>query len=362
MTTPGKILLFGSGETSPRLQNSYAWLFQQLNPPVTVSILETPAGFEPNSDYVAGQVAQYLEKRLQNFRPQISVIPARKRGTAFSPDDPALLSPMLTADVLFVGPGSPTYAVRQLQESEAWNTLLACHRMGATLILASASVLAASAHTLPVYEIYKVGEELHWKQGLNLFQDFGLSLIFVPHWNNRDGGDTLDTSRCYMGEDRFDQLLQLLPADSQSASTASTIIASTIVGIDENTALIIDPQEACCRVMGQGTVTVIRQGEATSFSAGKTFPADVLGNFRLPTFMEGLPDAIVERVRQAKSVATQPEQSAHLISPQVSALLKERASARSAKNWVLSDQLRDALADLGWRVMDTGDGQQVEPI
>ena len=114
---PGPIVLLGSGETSPNIRKVYDELFQTLETPVRIAILETPAGFEPNSDYVARQIGDYLEKRLQNYRPQISIVPARKRGTPFSPDDATLLPPLYDAQVLLVGPGSPTYAARQLRDS-----------------------------------------------------------------------------------------------------------------------------------------------------------------------------------------------------------------------------------------------------
>ena len=74
---PGPIVLLGSGETSPNIRRVYDDLFHRFVPPVNVSILETPAGFEPNSDYVAGQIGAYLEKHLQNHRPAVSIIPAR---------------------------------------------------------------------------------------------------------------------------------------------------------------------------------------------------------------------------------------------------------------------------------------------
>ena len=56
---------------------------------------------------------------------------------------------------------------------------------GTALIFASATSLASSAFVLPVYEIYKVGEDLHWKPGLNFFSDFGLDLVFISHWNKQ---------------------------------------------------------------------------------------------------------------------------------------------------------------------------------
>lgn len=52
---------------------------------------------------------------------------------------------------------------------------------------------------LPVYEIYKAGEDVHVRKGLNFFADFGLSLSFIP-WNNTDGGAELDTSAAILAE------------------------------------------------------------------------------------------------------------------------------------------------------------------
>jgi cysteinyl-tRNA synthetase len=50
-------------------------------------------------------------------------------------------------------------------------------------------------------------------------------------------------------------------------------------------------------------------------------------------------------------------QPAAEIGPAATALLAERAAARSAKDWSTSDRLRDQLADLGVHVVDTPDGQ-----
>jgi hypothetical protein len=283
MKTAGLITLFGSGETSPGAQKIYHALFSQMSEAPRVAILETPAGFEPNSDYVAGQVAAYLQKRLQNFRPETTVVPARKRGTAFSPDAPAIVAPLHGANVIFMGPGSPSYAVRQLTDTLAWHTLRARHRLGASLIFSSAMVLAASRHTLPIYEIYKVGEDLHWKAGLDFFGDFGLSLIFVSHWNNGDGGEVLDTSRCYLGQARFGQLLAMLPADP----------TRRVVGIDENTALTIDLAGGRCTVRGAGGVTILHDGAVQRFAAGAEFDLAVLGELsRAPTAQAGIPAPI----------------------------------------------------------------------
>ena len=110
---PGLVVLFGSGETSASGRKVHDWLLGRLSPPIQLAVLETPAGFELNSAQVAGRVADFFSHRLQNYRPQVTVVPARKRGTPFSPDDPAIVAPLLVANLIFLGPGSPTYAVRR---------------------------------------------------------------------------------------------------------------------------------------------------------------------------------------------------------------------------------------------------------
>lgn len=48
-------------------------------------------------------------------------------------------------------------------------------------------------------------------------------------------------------------------------------------------------------------------------------------------------------------------------SPQAIALAQERAQARAVKDFAKSDALRDAIADLGWIVLDTADGFTLTP-
>jgi len=84
---PGRIALLGSGETSLAGGRVFGALARVLSAPLRLAILETPAGFELNSDRVAGRVADFLADRLQNYRPEVTVVAARRRGTLFGPDD-----------------------------------------------------------------------------------------------------------------------------------------------------------------------------------------------------------------------------------------------------------------------------------
>ncbi|MFZ1400306.1 MAG: hypothetical protein WAS33_25610, partial [Candidatus Promineifilaceae bacterium] len=238
-------MLLGSGETMPSSGKTHEFVAKRLPENGRIAILETPAGFEPNAAMVAGKIKTFLEKRLQNYGLTIQQVPARKKGTEFSPDNPEILEPIYSADEILLGPGSPTYCARQLQDSLALAIIKARQRLGATLFLSSSAVLAFSAQTMPVYEIYKVGEDLHWKTGLNFTGDYGLPLIVIPHWNNSDGGSELDTSHCYLGTERFERLRQMLAPGYK------------IVGIDEHTSLILDFAAGQCHVKGNGGVTLL---------------------------------------------------------------------------------------------------------
>ncbi len=326
---PGLIVLFGSGETSASGRKVYDRLFRKLPHRPNIALLETPAGFELNSSQVIGRVGDFIRHRLQNHDPQITIIPARKRGTAFSPDDPELIAPLYEADMIFMGPGSPSYAVRQLKGSLAWHAIHASHRLGTAIVFASAATVATSLYSIPVYEIYKVGDDLHWKEGLDFFGSYGLPLVFVPHWNNKDGGEELDTSRCFMGKPRFAGLIDMIPSEL------------TILGIDEQTALIVDPQACTCQVVGIGGVTLLHAGPAHSNAArtesltgtgldemaetrqahvhqyknGQFFSLQRIGPFKEPEVGSGIPEDVWKQALEARRQRQEADEAPAEVSP-----------------------------------------------
>jgi len=343
---PGPVILLGSGETLPSSGVLHEYAFQSLPHRPRIAILETPAGFEPNSGRVAGKIKEFMARRLQNYKPRIEVLPARHKGTQFSPDEADIVAPILAADEILLGPGSPSYAVRQLRDSLALQMITARQRRGGTLFLSSAATIAFGSHALPVYEIYKVGEDLHWVPGLDFFRPYGLDLVIVPHWNNRDGGDELDTSHCYIGQARFKALAAMLPP------------GQTVLGIDEHTGLILDFTEGCCHVRGADTVTRLRNGEEKVYPSGSRFPLEELGSWRLPGDHNDIPAAVWEAALQ---VAAQQETQEQTPQPpaDVQTLLQKREAARLQKDWEQADALRAQVAALGWQINDTTDGSQL---
>ncbi len=337
---PGLIALFGSGEAAPTGRAVHEYLFRRIRKPIRVAVLETPAGFQPNSAWVAGRLAEFIQERLQNYHPQVTVIPARRRDGPFSTDAPHLTAPLLTANYIFMGPGSPTYAVRHLVGTRAWLRIVARQRRGAALALASAMAIAVSTYALPVYEIYKVGADPHWQPGLALLHPYGLELAIVTHWDNQEGGINLDTRYAFMGEERMRVLETMLPP------------SATLLGIEEHTAVVLDFAAGNARVMGRSGVVVRRGGEESRFRRGETFPLHLLGEVRLPTLEEGLPPAVVEEVLAAEAA----EES---LPPEVAALVEEREATRRARDWARADAIREELSRMGYVVEDTAQGPRL---
>ena len=338
----GQIAFLGSGETSLAGGRIFEALARNINEQLRIALMETPAGFELNSTQVVGRVGDFMKTRLQNYKPVVDLIPARKKNSAFSPDDPEVIKPLLYANLIFMGPGSPTYAIRHLKDTLAWDVIRARHRLGATLIFASAATISIGAHALPVYEIYKVGQDVHVVDGLNLFADFGLHVSFIPHWNNADGGVDLDTSRCFIGMDRFVEWCKLVPAENET------------IGLDEHTGLILDFETGLFEVNGVSSVSLVRECDPEMYASGSRFPLSELGNVTLPDPLNaGISAQAWDLVLNAPPLEVDgpPEN--------VIALAEQRSAARASKNWAESDRLRDELSAQGWTVQDGKDGYKL---
>ena len=337
--TIGQIAFLGSGETSLAGGRIFESLAKKINDPIRIALMETPAGFELNSAQVVGKVGEFMKTRLQNYKPAVDVVPARKKNSAFSPDDPEIIKPLLYANMIFMGPGSPTFAIRQLKDSLAWDVIRARHRLGATLIFASAATISVGAHALPVYEIYKVGQDVHVVDGLNLFADFGVHLSFIPHWNNAEGGTDLDTSRCFIGMDRFAEWCNLIPAENIT------------LGLDEHTGIIMDFESGMCEISGVSSVSLVSDCDPVMHPSGIKFPLSEIGNIKSPDPIEsGISAQAWDMVMNA------PPLDDDKPSDEVIALAEERLTARANKNWAESDKLRDEITKLGWTIQDSKEG------
>jgi cyanophycinase-like exopeptidase len=238
------LMLFGSGEIAPTSVDVYRSTFLQLGKrDLTISLITTPAGFQPNVGSVYLEIRDFLLAALPDFNLNIEVVPINTHQEADKPD---YIEQIKKSDILFLGPGSPTYGIRQPRGTKALESIIEQVKNRATLILASAATITFSTHALPVYEIYKVGEDLHWVDGLDLYKDIYEPLTVIPHFNNREGGVGLDTSYCYIGKGRATKLLSILPKESK------------VISIDEHTALVIDLGSKEQSVRGKGGINQLK--------------------------------------------------------------------------------------------------------
>jgi len=248
------ITLFGSGELAPsgRVVHEYV-LAKMAKAEPSVVLISTPAGFQPNVQVVYGEIEEFFRTRLKNFHPKVKIVFANTREEA---NDPAIIKPIETADYIYTGAGSPTYAVDNLKDTLLYQKIVERVKDGASLSIASAATAAFSTHCLPVYEIFKVGEPLHWVDGLDIYSEFLEPMTIIPHFNNNEGGEKLDTSRCWMGAARFEKLLGMLPKGEK------------ILGIDEHTSIAFNLNTSECIVRGQGTVYDITREGVIKYKAG----------------------------------------------------------------------------------------------
>lgn len=155
----------------------------------------------------------------------------------------------------------------------------------------------------------------------------------------------MDTSRCYMGQSRFNHLMKMLPSDTN------------VIGIDERTALLVDPIEENCRVMGIGTVTLLREGKEDNFAAGQTFAITELGPFHKIEPQNGIPLDTWERAKAARGKEWDipvPQPSADVLT-----LVESRDKARACGDCKASDALREQIVISGWKANDTRNGPQL---
>ncbi len=256
----GAIALMGSGELTSTMVEVHKELLNNLGRAPNAVFLDTPAGFQLNADDIAQRAIGYFRDRVGH---SMQIASFKSKTTIGVYETEKAYSILRNADYTLIGPGSPTYAVSQWLETPIPDILAQRINEGACLVAASAAALTVGCFTLPVYEIYKVGQDPHWAQGLRLLDHFGFSLAVVPHWNNAEGG-THDTRFCYMGEPRLLTLESLLPADVG------------ILGLDEHTACLMDLETGKARVRGIGRVTLRRGGREVFFQSGESFPLDAL--------------------------------------------------------------------------------------
>ena len=252
----------GSGETAPAMAKVHRALFDRFGTaPVPAAILDTPYGFQENADELSTRTMAFFATSVRN---PVEVVTYRSRDVDAVTVATAIAR-IREARYVMAGPGSPSYALRQWAGGPIPDALAAKVATGGVLTLASAAALTAGIVSIPVYEIYKVGEAPRWLDGLDLLgASTGLSAAVVPHYDNAEGGNH-DTRFCYMGERRLRVLESMLPD------------AAFVLGVDSHTALVLDLEAGTASVVGLGGVTVRVDARSTRFAAGSEISIEAIG-------------------------------------------------------------------------------------
>ncbi len=253
------LAIMGSGETSPTMVTIHKALVERLGPGQRSAVLlDTPYAFQENAADISARAQAYFARSVG-----LTVDVAADR------EGPASVSAIRNSDWVFAGPGSPTYALNKWRGSQVPAALRDRIAAGTGLtIIASAAAAAMGFVAVPVYEIYKVGADPYWLDGLDLLSVLGLKVAVIPHYDNAEGG-THDTRFCYLGERRLALLERELPPDS------------AVLGVDEHTALVFDLEARQAEVLGKGGATIRKAGLSTVLRSGSAIGLDELADLVL---------------------------------------------------------------------------------
>jgi cyanophycinase-like exopeptidase len=248
----------GSGETTPTMVRVHREVFAAC-PAGPAVMLDTPFAFQMNRAELVTRTRSYF---AQSVGREVEVAAWSGR------EDPATAGKSLAlldrAAWARAAPGSPTYALRHWRGTPVPAALAGVVRRGGTLVLGSAAALTLGSHAVPVYEIYKVGADPEWVDGLDLLGELtGVAAAVVPHYDNKEGA-THDTRFCYLGEERLTALEAELPDEVG------------VLGVDEHTAMLVDVDARTMTVAGNGVVSVRRRGDTRTFAAGESLTLDAL--------------------------------------------------------------------------------------
>ena len=264
MSLPRILAIMGSGETAPTMVTTHRRLTSLLPSPVKAVVLDTPYGFQENAPELATKAVEYFKTSINVDLVVAGLV--RLHDTHIAADPVAIergLRALAEADYIFAGPGSPTYALRQWAGSSVARIMIDKLTNGGIVTFASAAALTLGKATVPVYEVYKVGQDVQCLEGLNILATIGINAALIPHYDNTEGANH-DTRYCYLGEARLQMFESLLDEDTY------------VLGVDEHTGLVIDIDAATATVVGNSNVTIRLRNKSFVYPTGSVIPLSLL--------------------------------------------------------------------------------------
>ena len=248
-TRPGALALVGSGEYLPQMDETDRFLLDTLGGPAAARVVVIPTA----SALELGMPERWNNMGVAHFRAlgaQVSPIMLLTRDDAH---DEKVLADLRGADLYYFSGGNPEHVIETLRDTPAWQIISAGYAAGAVLAGCSAGAMMLGGYTLSVRAVMR-GQPPRWLTGLGIAP----GIVVMPHF---------DRVADFAGEEMFRAILAAAPPDT------------TLVGVDEDTALIHVPgaAEQRWRVMGRQTVSVFdRQGGRAIYRVGDTVALEPL--------------------------------------------------------------------------------------
>ena len=220
--TRGAIVLAGSGEFTPAMNEIDAGLLATLGPKAHVAIVPTAAGLEDTPP-------AWIAKGIEHFRALGADpfgVPVLNKADA---NDPRWSDAIAAADWIYFSGGDPRHITESLESTRFWAAVLARNRAGAILAGSSGGAMLMGEHTL----VFAGRGPDGFPTGIALRRAMGVvrDVIVAPHFD-------------IIPERLLREWSGVIPPEQR------------LLGIDEDTALV--QHDGSWDVRGRGRVLLFR--------------------------------------------------------------------------------------------------------
>jgi len=217
---PGAIALVGSGEYSLQMQELETQLLHRaISRGKKNNFVQIPTASSHEGDASRAKWRRLGQEQSDRIGSECIYLPIHEREDAFNPE---FVDAIEGAGLIYFSGGDPHRVAEIFRDSPVWQKIVEQWRSGSSLAGCSAGAMAFGGSIMGI-------RRSHHSPGLALLPDIEV----IPH---------------------YDKMLGWLP-DRVAAFIAQNISQSTLLGIDENTALVYTD---AWRKYGRGNVHVLR--------------------------------------------------------------------------------------------------------
>lgn len=228
--TPGPIALVGSGEYLPVMLDVEAGLLAGRAP----KYVQIPTAAAPEGPAVLARWQRLGAEQAARLGVTAASLPVHSRADA---DDQRIVDTVRGAGLIYLSGGNPAHLAASLRDSALWSGILAEWQSGAALAGCSAGAMALTSWVPHVRALHRPVDG-----GLGLLPH----LRVIPH---------------------FDKMIGWAP-DLLTRVLVRAPVGVTVVGIDEDTALVGGPTH--WQVQGRQSVWTLGHGSRVEHPAGSS--------------------------------------------------------------------------------------------